>query len=129
MGQSQFQASLCLFLILYLFTGIDGKGKKWRHEDGSVEMFRYLREDNDIDLVGEFGLDTVDVIFIEEIISGTKEGQRKGRDKSKFFLYGECRSKPSILRRTNCAVVVIVFLDVMCSVSPCRCRKQCTLWT
>ena len=71
MGQSQFQASLCLFfLILYLFTGIDGKGKKWRHEDGSVEMFRYLREDNDIDLVGEFGLDAVDVIFIEEIISG-----------------------------------------------------------
>lgn len=73
-------------------AGIDGKGKKWRHEDGSVEMFRYLRADNDIDLSGDYGLDDVDVTFIEEIIAGTGESQRKGRQKSKFFLYGVLRS-------------------------------------
>ena len=73
---------------LYCPAGIDGKGKKWRHEDGSVEMFRYLRADNDIDLSGEYGFDAMDITFIEEIIAGTRESERQGREKSKFFLYG-----------------------------------------
>ena len=69
-------------------NGIDGKGKKWRHEDGSVEMFRYLLVDNQIDLRGNFGFDDVDILFIEEIISGTSEELRAGRGREKFFLYG-----------------------------------------
>jgi len=69
--------------------GLDGKGKKWRHEDGSVEMFRYLLADNDIDMRGEYGMEEADMTFIEEIISGTCESQRRGRARSKFFLYGQ----------------------------------------
>lgn len=51
-------------------------------------MFRYLCADNDIDL-SEYGLEADDVTFIEEIVAGTKERHRKGRGRSKFFLYGE----------------------------------------
>lgn len=68
-------------------NGLDGNGKSWRHEDGSVEMFRYLLSDNSIDLVGDYGFDPIDVTFIEEIIRGTDESDRKGREESKFFLY------------------------------------------
>ena len=56
-------------------------------------MFRYLLSDNDIDVTGEYGLDVGDMTFIEEIIAGTKEKHRKGRDRSKFFLYGESASR------------------------------------
>ncbi len=61
-------------------------GSKWRHEDGSVQMFRYILEDNKINL-SEFGLSISDQKFIEEIIMGTKEHERQGRGAEKFFLY------------------------------------------
>ena len=61
-------------------------GSVWRHEDGSVQMFRYILEDNDINL-HEYGLSDVDKILIEEIIMGTKEHKRRGRRAEKFFLY------------------------------------------
>lgn len=51
-------------------------------------MFRYLLADNGINLA-EFGLEAVDTTFIEEIISGTREGLRVGRRRAKFFLYGK----------------------------------------
>ena len=59
---------------------------KWRHEDGSVSMFRHLLAQNKIRL-SEFGLNDRDQIFIEEIIGGTKEDDRKGRGPEKFYLY------------------------------------------
>ncbi|CAM9143246.1 unnamed protein product [Chrysoparadoxa australica] len=57
----------------------------WKHEQGSVDMFRYMLQANGIDLQEE-GLSPVDVIFIEEMILGTAEG-RKGRPPEKGFLY------------------------------------------
>ena len=80
--------SAASFLPPPLTEGIDGKGKKWRHEDGSVEMFRYLRTDNDIDLTGEYGLGAVDVTFIEEIMGGEPERTRTGLAPGNFYLYG-----------------------------------------
>lgn len=59
---------------------------KWRHEDGSVSMFRHLLVQNKIRL-SEFGINDKDQVFIEEIIGGTKEEDRKGRAADKFFLY------------------------------------------
>ena len=61
-------------------------GSTWRHEDGSVQMFRYILEDNNINL-RDFGLSNEDQTFIEEIIQGTKEHERRGRGAEKFFLY------------------------------------------
>ena len=58
----------------------------WRHEDGSVQMFNFLLEDNNI-ILSEYGLDDVDKIFIEEIVGGVKEEHRRGRQPDKFFLY------------------------------------------
>ena len=66
--------------------GLDGHGSKWRHEDGSVAMFRYMLDDNDIDLQ-DYGLSKQDQIFIEEIIGGEKERTRTGRAPDKFYLY------------------------------------------
>lgn len=51
-------------------------------------MFRYLLSDNDINLGDDYGLNASDVLFVEEIISGTKESLRRGRTRNKFFLYG-----------------------------------------
>lgn len=62
---------------------IDG----WRHEDGSVQMLKYILKTNNIN-INEYGLNDIDLLFIEEIISGTKEENRKGREPNKFFLYG-----------------------------------------
>lgn len=68
-------------------NGLKNKdGTKWRHEDGSVQMFRYILQDNDIRLE-EFGLSGKDQLFIEEIIQGTAESERQGRGPEKFFLY------------------------------------------
>mmetsp|Transcript_20931 Transcript_20931/g.30165 ORF Transcript_20931/g.30165 Transcript_20931/m.30165 type:complete len:593 (-) Transcript_20931:87-1865(-) len=67
-------------------NGLDGNGTKWRHEDGSVKMFRHLLKENNID-VSKYGIGPQDLIFIEEIINGTVESERNGRDPLKFFLY------------------------------------------
>mmetsp|Transcript_582 Transcript_582/g.986 ORF Transcript_582/g.986 Transcript_582/m.986 type:complete len:707 (+) Transcript_582:1-2121(+) len=64
----------------------DKSVKKWRHEDGSVAMFKHLLEANHINL-SDFGLDEADRIFIEEIISGVEEKDRIGRPAEKFYLY------------------------------------------
>jgi hypothetical protein len=59
--------------------GEGGRGRRsWHHEEGSVLVFRHLLERNHIDL-SAFGLGDCDQTFIEEIISGTEEGLRKGR--------------------------------------------------
>lgn len=63
----------------------------WRHEDGSVQMLKFLLKNNNIDkddnLLRKYNLTAKDVTFIEEIISGTKEKHRKGRGPEKFYLY------------------------------------------
>ncbi|CAM9779348.1 unnamed protein product [Ectocarpus sp. 8 AP-2014] len=69
-------------------------GVKWKHETGSVNMMRYMLRGGDegpakaIDL-GRYhpALDAKDVTFIEEMILGTPEEQRKGRCSDKEFLY------------------------------------------
>lgn len=66
--------------------GIDAKGNKWRHEDGSVRMLQHLLADNKID-IARYGLSPQDLLFIEEVIGGVKEEDRKGREPEKFFLY------------------------------------------
>jgi hypothetical protein len=50
-------------------------------------MLHYLLEKNNINLIEKCGLTELDCLFIDEIISGTKEEDRKGRDSSKFYLY------------------------------------------
>ena len=59
---------------------------KWRHEDGSVQMIKYLLKKNKIRL-STYGLSEVDILFIEEIIGGVTEASRRGRGPEKFFLY------------------------------------------
>lgn len=58
----------------------------WRHEDWSVSIFEHLLEENGIDLTN-YGLTDIDRIFITEIIRGTKNKDRIGRTREKFFLY------------------------------------------
>jgi HD superfamily phosphohydrolase len=58
----------------------------WRHEDGSVQMLKYLLNKNRIDH-REYELTDRDLLFIEEIIAGTKEADRRGRGYEKFYLY------------------------------------------
>lgn len=50
-------------------------------------MLHYLLEKNNINLIDKCGLTELDCLFIDEIISGTEEEDRKGRDYSKFYLY------------------------------------------
>jgi HD superfamily phosphohydrolase len=64
----------------------NGIKDSWRHEDGSVRMFDHLLMTNGIDL-RRFGLDARDKVFIEEIIGGVSEKQRRGRGPEKFYLY------------------------------------------
>lgn len=64
-------------------NGVHGDGKKWRHEDGSVNMFRHLLLVNKIN----HGLSDEDQLFIEEIIGGVDTTARRGREPNKFFLY------------------------------------------
>ena len=61
-------------------------GRNYRHEDNSIKILDYLIKENDIRL-HEYGLVEEDKIFIDEVIRGTREPQRKGRKPSKFFLY------------------------------------------
>jgi HD superfamily phosphohydrolase len=74
----------------HVFDGVFMKRMKpdshWRHEDGSVNMFNHLLTANGIDL-SEYGLSDLDKTFIEEIINGTDEAKRRGRDANKFYLY------------------------------------------
>ena len=59
-----------------------------QHETGSVNMFRFMLKDNKIDLSSfEPPLFARDVTFIEEMILGTPEKERKGRGRDKEFLY------------------------------------------
>ena len=58
----------------------------WRHEDGSVQMLRHLMMKNKIHH-SEYNLTDQDFLFIEEIIAGTSENNRKGRSYEKFYLY------------------------------------------
>jgi hypothetical protein len=60
----------------------------WRHEDGSVMMFRYILRSGRIDM-SQYGIGLDDIVFIEEMISGTPPALRCGRPPSKFFLYGK----------------------------------------
>lgn len=69
-------------------------GVKWKHETGSVNMMRYMLKGGDdgpdraIDLSAyEPPLGSKDVVFIEEMILGTREEDRKGRGPEKEFLY------------------------------------------
>ncbi len=64
----------------------DGVRKEWKHEEGSVKMFRYILDQNDISYA-EYDLDDNDITFIEEMILGVDENQRVGREKDKFYLY------------------------------------------
>lgn len=57
-----------------------------RHEDCSVMILRHLLKANDID-PQLYGLTALDVTFIEEIIRGTAETDRIGRQHDKFYLY------------------------------------------
>ncbi|KAJ1417771.1 hypothetical protein B484DRAFT_453878 [Ochromonadaceae sp. CCMP2298] len=72
-----------------------------RHEDVSVDMLEYLLKerthqgDNIEEDLKHYKLKDNDMIFIKEIIRGTKERERKGRDNTKFYLYdivNNCRS-------------------------------------
>jgi HD superfamily phosphohydrolase len=60
--------------------------KKWHHEEWSVSIFRHLLQQNHINLQ-DYGLSEIDQLFIEEIILGTKDADRKGRPHEKFYLY------------------------------------------
>jgi len=60
--------------------------KEWRHERRSVLMLRHLIASKPIHMES-FGLLEKDITFIEEMIEGTEEGERKGRAAEKFFLY------------------------------------------
>lgn len=69
-------------------------GIVWKHETGSVNMMRYMLAGGDggpgksIDLTAyDPPLDARDVTFIEEMILGTPERERKGRGSDKEFLY------------------------------------------
>lgn len=61
---------------------------KRQHETGSVAMLRFMLSDNKIDLSAyEPHLGAKDITFIEEMILGTREEERKGRMRDKEFLY------------------------------------------
>ncbi|CAM9504587.1 unnamed protein product [Pylaiella littoralis] len=73
---------------------VERMGVKWKHETGSVKMMRYMLRGGSggprraIDLSAyEPRLDATDVVFIEEMILGTPEQDRKGRGPEKEFLY------------------------------------------
>jgi deoxynucleoside triphosphate triphosphohydrolase SAMHD1 len=66
--------------------GIDGRGGEWEHERGSVDMLKCILKKYHINL-SDFGLTERDLLFIEEIILGVKDSDRRGREPSKFYLY------------------------------------------
>eukprot|EP00457_Paulinella_chromatophora_P002737 gb/GEZN01002742.1/.p1 GENE.gb/GEZN01002742.1/~~gb/GEZN01002742.1/.p1 ORF type:complete len:730 (-),score=96.30 gb/GEZN01002742.1/:105-2294(-) len=60
--------------------------RQWEHEQGSIMMFDHMLTDNHIDLE-KYGLTPKDTTFIKELIQGTPEEDRVGRDISKWWLY------------------------------------------
>lgn len=59
-----------------------------KHERGSVNMLRFMLKDNMIDLSAyEPPLFAKDLTFIEEMILGTRQEERRGRGADKEFLY------------------------------------------
>eukprot|EP00904_Undaria_pinnatifida_P007451 jgi/Undpi1/3836/HiC_scaffold_16.g07205.m1 len=63
-------------------------GVVWTHERGSVNMLRFMLKDNMIDLSAyEPPLFAKDLTFIEEMILGTRQEERRGRGADKEFLY------------------------------------------
>ncbi|XP_045193463.2 deoxynucleoside triphosphate triphosphohydrolase SAMHD1-like [Mercenaria mercenaria] len=67
---------------------------KWKHEDASRMMFRYMLEENNLHPVFEKeGLSHTDITFIEEQVTGPKKNLESGswpydgRPKNKSFLY------------------------------------------
>jgi HD superfamily phosphohydrolase len=58
----------------------------FHHEDWSVDMLRHMLKANHI-RIEDYGLNSQDQLFIEEIIRGTKEKDRRGRPFEKFYLY------------------------------------------
>ncbi|CAC5395716.1 SAMHD1 [Mytilus coruscus] len=66
---------------------------QWKHEEGSVMMFNFLRNDNDLEQeFKKYGLNDNDIAFIVEQIEGPKERNNgewpyKGREKAKEYLY------------------------------------------
>lgn len=78
------------------FIPLARQGVKWKHEQGSVDMFEHLITSNDLKPVMErYGLiPEEDIIFIKEQITGPPETPvkdvswpYKGRPKEKSFLY------------------------------------------
>lgn len=86
-----------------------------QHETGSVEMLRYMLKDNKIDLSAyDPPLRARDVTFIEEMILGTPERDRKGRGVDKEFLYDIVnntryarRGRPCVFPRRHISRLVI----------------------
>lgn len=70
----------------HVFDGVflSSMKKNWKHEQGSVNMLRYLLKINEIP-VENYGLTSQDLLFIEEIILGVKEAQRKGKLDMRIF--------------------------------------------
>lgn len=66
--------------------GNTGNFLKWRHEDSSVDLFVDILKRNCID-ISKYGLTNIDLIFISEMIRGTKLEERVGRNAEKFYLY------------------------------------------
>ncbi len=54
-------------------------------------MLRQILHNNNISIC-KYGLGDQDLTFIEEMIEGTKEADRRGREKKKHFLYGKSTS-------------------------------------
>lgn len=73
-------------VFMKLMNEKDERLRDWRHEDGSVNMFRHLLVKNDIKLE-DYGMTSQDQLFIEEIIGGVNERDRKGRSEDKFYMY------------------------------------------
>jgi len=61
------------------------KDTKWTHEEQSIKLLTHLLKVNKIDL-RNYGLTELDKTFIDEMITGKKEG-RRGRGVEKYYLY------------------------------------------
>ena len=55
-------------------------------------MLRQILQSNNIE-ISQYGMSSLDLLFIEEMIEGTPEENRRGRAKNKHFLYGMTRGQ------------------------------------
>lgn len=70
-----------------------------KHETGSVNMLRFMLNDNNIDLsTYQPPLYVKDLTFIEEMILGTRQEARRGRGADKEFLYDIVNNTRSAFR-------------------------------